>query len=51
MKKQILNLVLILSLVIAVISLAIGLGNTQQQLLKAEARIRRIERPDGETTA
>lgn len=43
MKKQILNLVSILSLVIAVISLAIGLGNTQQQLLKAEARIRLLE--------
>lgn len=43
MKKQILNLVSILSLVIAVIILAIGLGNTRQQLLKAEARIRLLE--------
>lgn len=43
MKKQILNLVSILSLVIAVISLAIGLENTRQQLMKAEARIRILE--------
>lgn len=43
MKKQILNLVSILSLVIAVIILAIGLENTRQQLMKAEARIRILE--------
>ena len=43
MKKQILNLVSILSLVIAVIILAIGLGNTRQQLLKAEAKLTATE--------
>lgn len=41
--KKIMSIALIVVLTAAVICLAIGLNNTQEQLMKAEARIRLLE--------